>query len=81
MPLGVISRVSFGLLRIFEGNLKSAKRRKTGQTRAPTSMRREPTPQHSLTLQRGMPRHGKAEMPHHGKAEMPKRAPLGYATT
>ena len=49
MPLGVISRVSFGFLRIFGGNRKSAKRRKTGQTRAPTPQRREPTPRCSLT--------------------------------
>ena len=55
MPLGVISRVSFGFGVIFGEKLKKWKTRKSWPKRVPTPPRREPTPWRRPTPQRGVP--------------------------
>ena len=71
MLLEVIPMICFGILRIFGGNHKKRKTRKSVKNRAPTSQHGEPTPQHRPT-----PRHG-TPSPRRGRGA--KMAPLGYA--
>ena len=71
MPLGVISRVSFGFWGDFWRKIAKRETRKIWAKRAHTLQRREPTLRHRPTLQHGMPRLG--------EVEVPKRAPLKYA--
>ena len=71
MLLGVIPMFCFGVLRIFGGNQKSAKKGKLGKNRAPTPQSREPTSQRKPTPRNGIP------SPRRGQGA--KMAPLGYA--
>ena len=58
--------ICFGILRIF-GEKTQNKKNGIWAFWAPMPQHREPTPRHSLTPHRGMPRRG--------EAEVPKRAP------
>ena len=69
MLLGVIPMFCFGIL---EKNRKSAKTGKSGNYRALTSQRREPTSRRRPMLRCGMP------SPRRGRGA--KMAPLGYTT-
>ena len=71
MPLGVISRVSFGIWGDFWRKIAKRKTRKIWAKRAATRQRKKPMPRRSPKPQRGMPRRG--------EAKVPNRAPLGYA--
>ena len=55
MPLGVISRVSFGFWGDFGEKSQERKTREIWAKRAPTPQHREPTPRCSPMSQRGMP--------------------------
>ena len=60
-----------GILRIFGGNHKKRKTRKSGKNRAPMPQLREPTPRRRPTLRHGIP------SPRQGQGA--KMAPLGYS--
>ena len=70
MLLGVIPMICFEFL---EKKNAKEQERKSGQTRAPTLQRREPTSRRSP-----MPLHG---MPSPRRGRGAKMAPLGYAMT
>ena len=72
MPLGVISRVSFGFWGDFWRKSQKGKTRKIWAKQAPTPQDKEPMPRRSPTSQRGMPSSWQ------GRGA--KMAPLGYAT-
>ena len=55
MPLGVISRVSFGFWGDFWRKIAKEKARKIWAKRAPTPQRREPTPRQGRGAQKGTP--------------------------
>ena len=72
MPLGVISRVSFGFWGDFEEKLQRCKNWKIWHYRASTPQRREPT-----LRRKPMPRRG---IPHRAERRGAEMASLGYST-
>ena len=64
----------FGILRIFGGNHKKRKTRKSGKNQAPMSQRREPTPRRRPTPRRGIPHRDEAEVPKWHPSGMPRRS-------